>query len=161
MRIDQKYITLINLLQKDARTKLQSLADALNLTTSPTHDRILMLLRDGYIKNFKAVIDRTRFGYRYRAFVWAELLVDTEELACFHEVELAYQLSGNTFMLLVNTKDEKAYGQFIVNRLRNIATDFKTFPISHEVKTFARLDYEDIKACSNGPGQFELVNIVS
>jgi Lrp/AsnC family transcriptional regulator, leucine-responsive regulatory protein len=73
-RIDQKDITLLNILQKDARTKIRVLAKSLALTTSPTHDRILLLLRDGYIKNFKAVIDRTRFGYRYRAFVWAEYL---------------------------------------------------------------------------------------
>jgi len=147
-RIDQKDITLLNILQKDARTKLRSLADSLALTTSPTHDRVLLLLRDGYIKNFKAVIDPQKFGYRYRAFVWVELLVDAEQLACFHEVELAYQLTGNTFMLLVNTKDAKAYSQFIVNHLRDMVTDFKTYPVSREVKTFARLDFEDIKTVS-------------
>lgn len=152
MRIDQKYITLINLLQKDARTKLQSLADTLNLTTSPTHDRILMLLRDGYIKNFKAVVDRQKFGYSFRALIKVELATDVTSfetaIACFHEVELAYQLTDNAFMLLINTKDAKAYSQFIVNHLDKIVADFKTYPISREVKTFARLDYEDIKTVS-------------
>jgi hypothetical protein len=61
---------------------------------------------------------------------------------------LAYQLTGNTFMLLVNTKDAKAYSQFITHHLRAIVADFKTFPIGREVKTFARLDYEDIKTVS-------------
>jgi DNA-binding Lrp family transcriptional regulator len=161
-RIDHKDITLLNILQKDARTKLRSLADSLSLTTSPTHDRILLLLRDGYISNFKAVINRQQFGYRYRAFVWVELAVDItafeSAIACFHEVELAYQLTGSAFMLLVHVKNEKAYSQFVVNRLRALVNDFKTYPVTREVKTFARLDHEDIKASSKRPDQFEFVN---
>lgn len=152
-RIDQKDITLINILQKDARTKLNSLSDSLGLTKSPVHDRILMLLRDGFIRNFRAVVDRYRFGYRYRAFVRVETAAENFEfaVATFHEVELAYQLADQTFLLLVNTHDVKSYSQFVIQRLRPLVNTFTTLPIGREVKTFARLDFEDIKAGSNRP----------
>jgi len=127
----------------------------LALTTSPVHDRILLLLRDGYIRNFKAVINRQHFGYHYRAFVRVETAVENFEaaVATFHEVELAYRLKDNAFMLLVNTCNEKAYSQFVVNRLRPLVSEFKTFPVGREIKTFARLDFDDIKACSKRPDQ--------
>ncbi|MFD2871928.1 Lrp/AsnC family transcriptional regulator [Mucilaginibacter ximonensis] len=157
-RIDQKDITLINILQKDARTKLRRLAATLRLTTSPVHDRILLLLKEGYIKNFKAVVNRRKFGYHYQAFVRVETVAENFDavMAAYHEVELAYQLKDHSFLLLINTKDEKAYSRFVVERLRPLVNDFKTFPVNREIKTFARLDFEDIKACSN-----RLVSIVS
>jgi len=145
-RIDQKDIDILNVLQANCRTKLRHLAAHAGLTKSPVYDRIVMLERDGYIRRYGAVINKDKFGLHYRAFVRVQLLPGSAQgfeamAADFHEVECAYQLSDDSFLLLVAVQDVRAYSRFITGRLQEtgLVSDHQTWILKKELKAFAHL----------------------
>lgn len=60
MKLDKTDLKLLELLQADARLTVKQLAAELKLTTTPVHERIKKLEREGVIKNYSARVDRTK-----------------------------------------------------------------------------------------------------
>lgn len=69
-KIDQK---LLELLQKNARYSLKSLAEAVFLSTPAVSARILKLEEEGFIKGYSAQVDLMRMGYHIKAFINLEM----------------------------------------------------------------------------------------
>ncbi|WP_146742766.1 Lrp/AsnC family transcriptional regulator, partial [Lonsdalea populi] len=61
--------TLLSLLQHDCTLSLQTLADAVNLTSTPCWKRLKRLEESGYIKARVALLDNERLGLGLTAFV--------------------------------------------------------------------------------------------
>ncbi|MDR6941368.1 Lrp/AsnC family transcriptional regulator [Mucilaginibacter pocheonensis] len=146
-KLDETDLAILDILQANGRIKLQAVADQVGLTTSPVHDRMVRMERDGYIRRYGAVINKKMLGLDYRVILSVTLLgaehADSFELQVtnFHEVELAYQLKDHRFLLFVTVKDEWAYAQFIIQKLRNtgLVSDFQTHILKKEFKSFATL----------------------
>ena len=57
MKLDSTDIRLVNLLQEDCSQPIKELAQKLNLTIAPVHERIKKLERNGIIKRYVAIVD--------------------------------------------------------------------------------------------------------
>lgn len=67
--IDEIDLTIMRILQKDARTKLNELAETVNLTPSSVSERLHKLENKGYIKGYYAKLDRKAFGNDITVFI--------------------------------------------------------------------------------------------
>ena len=56
------------LLQKDAKMTIKEIAERLNLTTTPIFERVKKLEKEGYIKSYKAILDRKKIGLQLMVF---------------------------------------------------------------------------------------------
>uniref|UniRef100_UPI004047C79E Lrp/AsnC family transcriptional regulator n=1 Tax=Roseivirga sp. TaxID=1964215 RepID=UPI004047C79E len=66
--IDKIDRQILRLLQFDAKMTTKEIAAELGLTTTPIHERIKKLEREGYIKQYSIVIDRKKVGLGMMAF---------------------------------------------------------------------------------------------
>ena len=57
MKLDRTDRKLINLLQEDSKRPIKELAELLNLTIGPVHERLKKLERSGIIKKYVALLD--------------------------------------------------------------------------------------------------------
>ena len=60
MQLDNIDKAILRILQKDALAKLKDISSAINLSVSPTHDRIKRMESEGVIQNYVALIDRKK-----------------------------------------------------------------------------------------------------
>ena len=60
MLLDNTDKSILRILQKDALAKLKDISSAINLSVSPTHDRIKRMETEGVIQNYVALIDRKK-----------------------------------------------------------------------------------------------------
>jgi len=61
MQLDQTDKSILRILQKDALAKLKDISMSVNLSVSPTHDRIKRMETDGVIQNYVALLDRKKW----------------------------------------------------------------------------------------------------
>ena len=71
MKLDENDLKLIELLKKDARASVTSLAEITGMARVTTHDRMVRLLKDGVIKRYTVDIDAKAWGYELKAFIFA------------------------------------------------------------------------------------------
>ncbi|MBR6816840.1 MAG: Lrp/AsnC family transcriptional regulator [Clostridia bacterium] len=74
--IDQKILTM---LQKNARTPLKVLAEAVFLSSPAVSARIRNLEAQGILTGYQAQVDQYRLGYHIRAYVLLEMTPDRRE----------------------------------------------------------------------------------
>lgn len=67
--IDEIDLTILRILQKDARTRLNELAESVNLTVPSVSERLHKLESKGYIKGYYAKLDRKAFGNDITVFI--------------------------------------------------------------------------------------------
>lgn len=135
-RVDKALLTL---LQQDSEQSLQSLADAVNLTTTPCWKRIKRLEEQGIIVKKVALLDPELLGLSFIAFVmvktndhsneWYQKFVET---TCeFPEVMEFYRMAGEyDYMMKVLVSDMKQFDGFykkLVNSMEGISNVTSTF----------------------------------
>jgi len=135
-RIDRK---LLNLLQNDCTLSLQSLADSVNLTSTPCWKRLKRLEDDGYIKEKVAILDNERLGLSLTTFVliktqhhsaeWYREFVEYVEQ--MPEVMSFYRMAGEyDYLLRVQVADMKSYDEFykrLVNQVKGLTDVTSSF----------------------------------
>jgi DNA-binding Lrp family transcriptional regulator len=57
---DEKDLSILRILQKDAKLSIRDIAVRINLSPTPTHERIKRLEKLGVIKGYTAVVDRKK-----------------------------------------------------------------------------------------------------
>ena len=60
MNLDSIDLAILRILQKNALATLKDISAAINLSVSPTHDRIKRLESDGVVANYVALINRKK-----------------------------------------------------------------------------------------------------
>ena len=60
MKMDKTDKSILNLLQKNARTTNKELAQELGLSTTPIFERVKKLEKNGVIKNYVALVDNKK-----------------------------------------------------------------------------------------------------
>ncbi|MBW2997708.1 Lrp/AsnC family transcriptional regulator, partial [Candidatus Woesearchaeota archaeon] len=87
VNIDENDLKLLDLLQRDARTPVLSLAKKLNTTPYVVRYKIRSLLKSGVINSFKTLINLDLLGYG-----WYQVLLHTKNLTEKEEANLIEQL---------------------------------------------------------------------
>ncbi|MFK7982107.1 MAG: Lrp/AsnC family transcriptional regulator [Saprospiraceae bacterium] len=142
--IDQK---LLMLLQQDCRMKIKDLAVQLNLSTTPTFERIKKLERAGIIDSYVAVLNPEKVGKKLNAYVHVFLKEHSKKIVQqftsmvieFPEVlECHYVTGGADFILKVLVNNIEEYNHFLLEKLVTIPNIGRTesfLSLSVEKKT--------------------------
>ena len=127
--IDSTDKSILALLQKDGKITFKEVANQLNLTTTPVYERIKRLEREGYIKSYKAILDRKKIGLNLLVFCnvslkehQASFLVQFEkDIKEFNEVIACYHIAGMyDYLIKISVQDMDVYQHFMANKLANI-----------------------------------------
>ncbi|MCH2191602.1 MAG: Lrp/AsnC family transcriptional regulator [Gammaproteobacteria bacterium] len=67
--IDDVDVRILTMLQADCTTSTARIADEVNLSNTPCYRRIKRLEKDGYIKQYRALLDTHMLGYTSVCFI--------------------------------------------------------------------------------------------
>lgn len=127
--LDTKDMSILALLQQNARMTVKEIADKIHLSTTPVHERIKRLEASGVIKQYATLVDHTKVKKGLIAICYVSLKEHSKTagtkfikaINAMTEVIECYNISGEfDFMLKVVTEDMNAYHDFHVNKLSNI-----------------------------------------
>ncbi len=142
--------SILLLLQKDGKITIKEIAERLNLTTTPIFERVKKLEREGYIKSYKAILDRKKVGFQLMAFCNVTLNQHQKDfikkfekdIQRFPEVVECYHVAGMfDYLIKVYAEDMERYQDFLSNKLaslENISKVQSSFVMT-EVKDFSYL----------------------
>lgn len=119
--LDKTDRTLLSLLQQDCTLSLQTLAESVNLTSTPCWKRLKRLEEEGYIRARVALLDNERLGLGLTAFVllktqqhnsvWYQKF--TNVVSEMPEVLSFYRMAGEyDYLMQVQVADMKSYDDF-------------------------------------------------
>lgn len=129
-KLDRYDQLILDILQKQGRTTNQELADAINLSPSPTLRRVKQLEENGLIDGYVALLNARKLGLTLMAFISISMDKHTperfdgleERLLHYPEVLECHLITGQTadYLLKVIVKDMDAYQQFLLQKLTRI-----------------------------------------
>lgn len=120
---------ILQILQKDGKTKIKEIADALKMTNTPIFERIKRLEKEGYILGYTALVNKEKLGFNLVAFCTVTLeshhkeylqqfVHDVKEL---EEVVECYHIAGMfDYLLKIYVKDMVDYQNFISQKLASL-----------------------------------------
>ncbi|EME1903896.1 Lrp/AsnC family transcriptional regulator [Cronobacter sakazakii] len=143
-------ITLLTLLQQDARTTNQALAESVNLSPSPCWREVKKLEEDKVILGYHAALDRRKIGLGVMVFVRVSIDSHSEAQARRFEQEVmelenvvaCYSIGGDAdFLLQVVSRDLDAYAEFAMSVLRRLPgiKEMQSMFVLKEIKPFQTL----------------------
>lgn len=119
--MDQSDHKLLAVLQSNARTSIQDLADHIGASTASVQRRLKALRENGVIKKEVAVLDQAKLGFGITAVVSVELERDRlDQIDAFkrkarqdRQITNFYCIAGDAdFVMIVVAKDMKDYEAF-------------------------------------------------
>ncbi len=128
-QIDETDKTILRLLQQDAKLTTKEIAAQLSLTLSPVYERIKRLENLGFIKQYVAILDKTRLGRPITTFCQVSMRYHDkafiekfeEEVQKLEEVQECYHMAGQVdFLLKINISSLDEYHDFVKNKLSQI-----------------------------------------
>jgi DNA-binding Lrp family transcriptional regulator len=126
---DSRDLSILKLLQQNARATVKEIAEEVHLSTTPVHERIKRMEQAGIIKQYVALVDHAKVkkGLTVICYVslkqhgknaGARFIKTIQEL---NEVIECFSISGEfDFMLKVVCEDMNEYYDFHVNKLSEI-----------------------------------------
>ena len=150
MQLDNIDKSILRILQKDALAKLKDISSAINLSVSPTHDRIKRMESEGVIQNYVALIDRKKMDLGMVVFCHVTLDKQTKNnfaefeqtILQFDEVISCSLVSGSfDYYLKVITKDVETYNKFYQEKLAVLpmVAHINSLFVMDEIKTTTSL----------------------
>lgn len=124
--VDPVDLKILKLLQKDGLMTNKEIAAELNLTTTPVHERIKRLRRDGYINKYTIDLNKKKLNRNLTVFCNVSLKEHAQEFLTKFEQDVqtvpeiveCYCISGGSdFLLKVIVADIDEYRHFILNKL--------------------------------------------
>ncbi len=133
-------------LQNNGRISNVDLAAQINLSPTPCLERVRRLERDGYIRDYVALLDPTKLQASLISFV--EISLDRTTPDVFErfknaviemsEVQECHMVAGGfDYLLKVRTADMKAYREFLGEKLSMISgvSQTHTYVVMEDVKS--------------------------
>jgi Lrp/AsnC family transcriptional regulator len=150
MQLDQTDKSILRILQKDALAKLKDISNSINLSVSPTHDRIKRMEGDGVIQKYVALIDRKKIELGMVVFCHVTLDKQTKNnfsefeqtILQFDEVVACSLVSGSfDYYLKVVSKDVETYNKFYQEKLAVLpmVAHINSLFVMDEIKTTTSL----------------------
>lgn len=127
--LDSLDTAILQALQKNGRLSNVELAAQINLSAPATHARVRRLEKEGYIRQYTAIIDREKTGFDLLCFVHVSLQMHRlEQVENFRnaarampEVLECHHITGEyDYLLKVALHNSKDLERFIVDRLTPI-----------------------------------------
>lgn len=148
--LDSLDIKILKLLQENSQITIKELAEKVNLSISPTHERIRNLEEGGYIIKHVALLNRKRLNLGL--MVHCQVTLEKQNRSNFSEFELAIQafpevtschlVSGNfDYYLNVICSDVESYNKFYQDKLSNLpmVAHINSLFVMNEVKNSTKL----------------------
>jgi Lrp/AsnC family transcriptional regulator, leucine-responsive regulatory protein len=146
-RIDR---ALLARLQQDGRAPIARLAREVNLTVTPTLERVRRLERAGYIEGYFARLDAAKLGLGLLAYIEVSLDRTTPDaFERFKQAMLAHEevmechmvAGGFDYLLKVRVRDMDSYRRFLGDRIASVrgVQQTHTYFVMEEVKSTHRL----------------------
>lgn len=129
MYLDDLDLKLLGLLQENSKQTNKALALHLGLSVTAVFERIKKLEKNGVIKNYTALIDKSKVSKGFVAFCHVKLVQHTQdyvvkferEVIRLNEVLECYHISGDyDYILKVLVKDVNEFRDFMVRKLTKI-----------------------------------------
>lgn len=120
---------IIELLSKNGKLGNKEVAAAIGLSTTPTFERIKRLERQGIIKGYVAVLDKTKIGKGLKVFCQVSLKSHNtdviegfeKEVVLLQEVTACYHIAGNfDYSLFIEISTMEEYELFLKQKLATI-----------------------------------------
>ncbi|MDC8104699.1 Lrp/AsnC family transcriptional regulator [Chryseobacterium sp. B21-037] len=127
--LDEKDLSILRLLQKDAKLSVRDISTRINLSPTPTHERIKRMEKSGIIKEYTTVLDRKKVNKGMMVICMIALKAHNkkmatkfiEEVCKLKEVVEFYNISGDfDFMLKILAPNMDEFHEFFVNKLSEI-----------------------------------------
>lgn len=127
--LDKTDIEILLLLQSNSELTTKEIADKINLSITPTFERIKKLKKDGYIEKYVAILNKNKLGFKLVVFCNITLKEHSKligeqvvnDLNRLEEITEIYNISGaHDFMLKIIVKDMQEYQNFILNKIGSI-----------------------------------------
>ena len=127
--LDAKDLSILRLLQENARITVKEISDKVHLSTTPVHERIKRMEGSGVIKQYATLVDHTKVKKGLMVICYVSLKEHSKNagnkfIKTIHELNEViecYNISGEfDFMLKVVSENMDAYYDFHVNRLSQI-----------------------------------------
>ena len=124
--LDEKDIAILRLLQKNAKSTVKEIADAIHLSTTPVHERIKRMEQTGVIKQYATLLDHSKVKKGLMVICYVSLKQHDKNAGSafikriieMTEVIECYSISGEfDFMLKVVAENMDDYYNFHVNKL--------------------------------------------
>jgi Lrp/AsnC family leucine-responsive transcriptional regulator len=142
-RIDRK---LLARLQQDGRTSVSQLAREVNLTVTPTLERVRRLEAAGFIEGYFARLNAGKLGLGLLAYIEVSLDRTTpDSFDRFKQVVLAHDevmecqmvAGGFDYLLKVRVPDMESYRRFLGDRIASVrgVQQTHTYFVMEEVKS--------------------------
>jgi Lrp/AsnC family leucine-responsive transcriptional regulator len=127
--LDATDISILQLLQHDARITTKEIADKLGKSVTPVYERIKKLEEAGFIQRYVALLNKDLIGKNLIAFTTVQIKEHSQaalrgfekEGIKFHEVMECYHLTGQfDFLLKIAIRDMNEYNTFLMNKLATL-----------------------------------------
>ncbi len=102
---DEKDIRILRILQENGRVSYSEIARKLGISEAAVYARVQKLVKQGIIRNFRAILDPEKLGYQLTAFVavsanpgkYEKVL---RELSKIEEAQEIYDVTGDYYCLV-------------------------------------------------------------
>ncbi|TMI87588.1 MAG: Lrp/AsnC family transcriptional regulator [Bacteroidetes bacterium] len=129
VKLDQKDLAILKLLQHNARITVKEISDKVHLSTTPVYERIKWMEELGVIKQYATLVDHSKVRKGLMVICYVSLkqhnkTAGTKFIRAINEMDEViecYSISGEfDFLLKVVEEDMNSYYDFHVNRLSEI-----------------------------------------
>lgn len=126
MMLDETDKKILALLQKDAQITLKDMANQINLSLTPVHDRVKRLENEGYIEQYVALLNKKKVGNHLTVYCQVTLVKQTIDLSdAFNKailllpevVECSFVSGSFDYFLKVVLPDMESYHNFHQKKL--------------------------------------------
>ncbi len=140
--IDEIDIKILNLLQRNSKITIRELSEKLFLSSTPIHERIKKLEKDGLIKQYITILDPKKIDKGMTVYISVSLMKHTKEVVDkferainqLDEVSECYYISGNSdFLLKVYCKGMEDFHTFLTEKfsvIDNISQFYSSFVLT-------------------------------
>jgi len=124
--IDATDLSILKLLQQNAKITVKEIAEQVHLSASPVHERIKRMEANGVIKQYATLVDRSKIGKGLMVICYVSLKQHSKTAGTkfikqvneLNEIVECYNISGEfDFMLKVVAESMDDYYHFHVNKL--------------------------------------------
>lgn len=118
-RLDEVDRSILKILQSDGRTALSEIARRLDMGSATIHERVRSLEEEGYIREYRAVLDPHLLGIDQVAFVHVETVAGrfsevAERIAEHREVQEVHEITGEADLLVkVRVRETDELSRFL------------------------------------------------
>ncbi len=126
MILDETDKKILRLLQEDAHLTLKDIAQQINLSLTPVHDRVKRLQQEGIIEKYVTILNKKKLGQNLTVYCQVTLIKQTHDTSeGFNQsimnlpevVECNFVSGSFDYMLKIVVPDMESYHQFHQKKL--------------------------------------------